>query len=113
MNERSDYATKHAVIAAWLALLLSVLCWPLGPSAVGWPITAIAFMPLLLPLPGLVRGTRRTRSWAPLALAPVLAMALTEVLVNPAVRLRVTVTLALILAAFAAILAALRAMPRG
>jgi hypothetical protein len=38
-------------------------------------------------------------------------MALTEVLVNPGVRLRVTLTLALILAAFAAILAALRRAP--
>jgi uncharacterized membrane protein len=70
-------------------------------------------MPLLLPLPGLVRGTRRTQSWAPLALAPVLAMALTEVMVNPAVRLRVAFTLALILTAFAAILCALRARPPG
>jgi uncharacterized membrane protein len=96
---------------AWLTLLLSVLCWPLGPSAIGWPITAIVVLPLLLPLPGLVRGTRRTQSWAPLALAPALAMALTEVLVNPGVRLRVTLTLALILAAFAAILAALRRAP--
>lgn len=112
MNGRSDGATHRIAIAAWLALLLSVLCWPLGPAAVGWPITAIAFMPLLLPLPGLVRGTRRTQSWAPLALAPALAMALTEVLVNPAVRPRVALTLALILAAFAAILAALRARPR-
>jgi uncharacterized membrane protein len=113
MKARSGYATSHVAIAAWLALQLSVLCWPLGPSAVGWPITAIAFMPLLLPLPGLVRGTRRTQSWAPLALAPALAMALTELLVNPAVRLRVTLTLALILVAFAAMLAALRARPRG
>jgi uncharacterized membrane protein len=113
MKERSGHATSHVAIAAWLALLLSVLCWPLGPSAVGWAITAIAFMPLLLPLPGLVRGTRRTLTWAPLALAPALTMALTEVLVNPALRLRVAFTLALILAAFAAILAALRARPRG
>jgi hypothetical protein len=43
----------------------------------------------------------------------VLALALTEVLVNPAVRLRVTLTLVLILAAFAATLAALRKAPRG
>ena len=112
MNGQSGLATNRVAIAAWLALLLSVLCWPLGLSAVGWPITAFAFLPLLLPLPGLVRGTRRTHSWAPLALAPALAMALTEVLVNPAVRLRVTLTLALILAAFAAVLAALRRAPR-
>jgi uncharacterized membrane protein len=111
MSGRSGMPMNRVATIAWLTLLLSVLCWPLGPSAIGWPITAIAVLPLLLPLPGLVRGTRRTQSWAPLALAPALAMALTEVLVNPGVRLRVTLTLALILAAFAAILAALRRAP--
>lgn len=105
--------TSRIAAGAWLALILSVLCWPLGASAVGWPTTAIAFLPLLLPLPGLALGTRRTQSWAPLSLAPVLALALTEVLVNPAARVRVAVTLGLVLAAFAAILAALRAAPRG
>jgi uncharacterized membrane protein len=112
MNERRVRAASQVVIATWLALIVSVLCWPLGFSAIGWVTTAIAFLPLLLPLPGLARGTRRTHGWAPLTLAPVLALALTEVLVNPAQRLRIALTLALLLAAFAAILAALRAAPR-
>jgi uncharacterized membrane protein len=106
-------ATGRIAAGAWLLLILSVLCWPLGASAVGWATTAIAFLPLLLPLPGLARGTRRTQTWAPLTLAPVLALALTEVLVNPVARTRCAVTLALVLAAFATILAALRAAPRG
>jgi uncharacterized membrane protein len=112
MNGRRARGASRAAIVAWLALQLSVLCWPLGPSGAGWMMTTIAFLPLLLPLPGLVRGTRRTQSWAPLTLAPVLAVALTEVLVNPASRLRIALTLTLILTAFAAILAALRTAPR-
>jgi uncharacterized membrane protein len=110
--ERARAACRIAA-GAWLALILSVLCWPLGTPTVGWATTAIAFLPLLMPLPGLARGTRRTQSWAPLTLGPVLALALTEVLVNPAARARVAVTLALVLAAFSALLAALRAAPRG
>ena len=113
MSPQRARAAGRIAAGAWLLLILSVLCWPLGASTVGWATTAIAFLTLLPPLPGLARGTRRTQSWAPLTLAPVLALSLTEVLVNPAARARVAVTLALVLAAFAAILAALRAAPRG
>jgi len=113
MSAERARAAGRIAAGAWLLLVASVLCWPLGESAVGWATTAIAFLPLVLPLPGLARGTRRTQSWAPLTLAPVLALALTEVLVNTEARARVAVTLALVLAAFAAILAALRAAPRG
>ena len=113
MSAERARAAGRVAAAVWLLLMLSVLCWPLGASAVGWATSAIAFLPLLLPLPGLARGTRRTQSWAPLTLAPVLALALTEVLVNAAARMRVALTLALVLAAFAALLAALRAASRG
>jgi uncharacterized membrane protein len=112
MSGRRAGVANRAAVGAWLALIVSVLCWPLGASAAGWITTAIAFLPLLLPLPGLARGARRTQSWAPLTLAPVLALALTELLVNPAARWRYAATLLLILVAFAALLAALRAAPR-
>jgi hypothetical protein len=46
-----------------------------------------------------------------MALAPVLALSITECLVNPSARIAAGATLALALAAFAAILAALRALP--
>ena len=78
-------------------------------------LTAAALLSLLsleLVLPGLVRGRRRTLQWSPLTLAPALALALTEILVNASARTCVTLTLALILAAFATILAALHISPR-
>ncbi len=108
MNDGSAPALRRVALAAWLALLISVACWPLGDGGIGPLATALALLPLLAPLPGMARGKQRTLRWAPLTLAPPLAIALTEILVNPAARTRVSVSLALILAAFAAIIATLR-----
>ena len=108
MNDGFGRNAHRVALAVWLALLISVACWPLGEGGIGPLTTALAFLPLLAPLPGMARGTRRTLRWAPLTLAPPLAIALTEILVNPAARTRASVSLALILAAFAAVIAALR-----
>ena len=108
MNDGSGRNLRRVALAVWLALLISIACWPLGDGGIGPLTTALAFLPLLAPLPGMARGTRRTLRWAPLMLAPSLALALTEILVNPAARTRASVSLALILVAFAAVIAALR-----
>lgn len=55
-----------------------------GPARLGWSV--LALVPLLLPLPGLVRGSRRTCAWATLCVAPYFLYGLTEVVANPAVR---------------------------
>jgi len=109
MNERRAQALARAALAAWLALAVSIACWPLGESGIGWLATALAGLPLLPAVPGIARGARRTFSWAPLALAPVLALSLTEILVNAAARTRATASLALAFIAFAALIATLRA----
>ncbi|MGH8250339.1 MAG: DUF2069 domain-containing protein [Steroidobacteraceae bacterium] len=103
--------TRSLALAAWLALAVSIACWPLGDGAIGWPTALLALLPLLLPLPGIARGRRRSFGWAPLTLAPALAFSLTEILVNAPARWRAVLTLGLILAAFATLLAALRARP--
>lgn len=54
------------------------------PSNLGW--LAVLLVPLLLPLPGLWRRTRRTCAWATLCVAPYFAYGTTEVIANPAVR---------------------------
>lgn len=112
MSDECARSLSRVATGAWLLLMISVACWLLGPAGAGPVTTAIAFLPLLLPLPGLVRGLGQTLRWAPLTLAPVLALTLTELLVSTAFRTRMTVTLALILAAFAAIIAALRGAGR-
>ena len=63
---------------------------------------------MLLPLPGLIQGRRRTLQWAPLTMAPGVALALTEMIVNAPARAPATLTLVLILATFAITIAALR-----
>lgn len=107
MNGRARIA-RWTAIACWLLLAASIASWPIGRSAIGWPTTALAFLPLLLPLAGIVRGSRRAYRWAPLTLAPALALAVTEFLINSPLRVSTGVTLAFIFLAFASVIAALR-----
>lgn len=102
---------RRLAVSAWLLLVLSVAAWPFA-AGVGWFLWAIAFLPLLLPVPGLLAGSARALRGATLALAPLLAIGVTEYLVNVPARAWTGLSLALMLAAFAAILAALRAAPR-
>ena len=99
---------RRLATGTWLSLIASIAAWPFTAGRIGLVTTAIALLPLLMPLPGLFLGQRRTLQWSPLALAPALALALTEVLVNAPARMLVTLSLALILAAFATLIAALR-----
>jgi uncharacterized membrane protein len=109
MSNQRAQAFGRATLAAWLALAVSIACWPLGESGIGWIATAVAGVPLLPAVPGIARGARRTLRWAPLAPAPALALSLTEILVNAAARTRATASLALAFIAFAALIATLRA----
>jgi uncharacterized membrane protein len=112
MSDRAGVARRVA-LAAWLLLAVSVAAWPFAGAGIGRLSAAIALLPLVFPLPGLVRGSRQALRAAPMALAPALAITLTEIVANPAARLPAGASLALILSAFAAILAALRAAPSG
>lgn len=54
------------------------------PASLAW--TAAFLVPLLLPLPGLLRGQRRAYAAATLCVTPYLVYGLTEVIANPAAR---------------------------
>jgi uncharacterized membrane protein len=110
MNARAARAHRIAV-AAWFLLAASVAAWPWAGAGIGGITAALAFVPLLLPLPGLLRGSRTALRAAPMALAPALACAITESLANPAARLPAGASLALVLVSFAGVVAALRAAP--
>lgn len=108
MTARPALRVQRLAAGAWLALIASIASWPFATARIGMLTTAIALLPLLLPLPGLLMGWRRTLQWSPLTLAPALALSLTEVLVNAPARILGTLTIVLILAAFAMLIAALR-----
>src|SRR5262245_21730017 len=83
MSARADRAARFAV-AAWTLLAACIAAWPFAGLGIGRVTAMIAFLPLLLPLPGIVRRATRALRAAPMALAPALALAITETLVNPA-----------------------------
>jgi uncharacterized membrane protein len=107
MSDRPS-RTRRLALTAWLLLVVCVASWPAGDSGIAWWTTALAGIPLLLPLAGIVRGTARAYRYATLMLTPVFALTVMELLANAAARGRATATLALILLAFAALIAALR-----
>ena len=51
-----------------------------------WLLVLLLVGPLLVALPGLLRGRRRTFAWATLCVTPHFIYALTEIVANPAIR---------------------------
>lgn len=72
-------------------------------------LCALAVLPLLAPLRGLIGGRRYTYAWASLFSAPYLAFAITELLVNPQARWVAGCTLILVFGWFCAMVMYLRA----
>jgi uncharacterized membrane protein len=103
---------SRIVLGTWLLLVASVAAWPFLGAGIGVVTATLAGLPLLLPVAGLLRASARVLRAAPMALAPALALAVTEVLVNPPARPFAALSLALAFASFAAIVAALRVLPR-
>ena len=104
----SALSTSRALtVALWVAVAASLLAWIL----VGYPwlICAIAVLPLLAPLNGLVRGRRYTYAWATLFAIPYLAFAVTELLANPRARWVAAISLLLVFAWFCTMILFLRA----
>ena len=98
--------TRSLTIWLWLGLALSLLAWM--SAGYPWLICALAVVPLLAPLSGLIRGRRHTYAWATLFAIPYLAFALTELLVNPAARWVAAISLLLVFAWFCAMILFLR-----
>lgn len=99
---------RRVAVAAWLLLVVSVAVWPALTRIGGFP-WGFALVPLLLPLPWMFAGSLRALRAATLALTPLFVVALTEYAVNAPARPWTGLSLGLAFAAFAAIVAALRA----
>jgi uncharacterized membrane protein len=101
-----ESTARSLTIWLWAALALSLLGWIAAGYA--WPICALAVLPLLAPLHGLIRGRRHTYAWATLFAVPYLAFALTELLVNPAARWVAAASLLFVFAWFCTMIVFLR-----
>lgn len=100
-------AARTLSIALWAALALSLLAW----SLVGYSrmLCALAVLPMLAPLRGLIRGRRYTYAWATLFSVPYLAFSITELLANPQARWAAACSLILVFGWFCAAVLYLRA----
>lgn len=114
MNPPPYLRARRATLVVWSGLLLWPVAWHAaqGTARLGTVMLAVTTLPLLLPLPGLWRGQRRSYRWAPLTLVPVLAWSLTELLANPLARGFAVGGALLAFLALAAVVATLRSMPR-
>jgi uncharacterized membrane protein len=99
--------SRYLTVWLWLGVSLSLMAW----AFVGYPwlICALAVLPLLAPLNGLIRGRRYTYAWATLFAIPYLAFAVTELLANPRARVVAAMSLLLVFAWFCTMILFLRA----
>jgi uncharacterized membrane protein len=104
--ERARYAALAAAATVAVCVVAAVLRSAPWPANLGWTIALL--LPVAAPIPGLLRGTRRTYAWATLCVAPYFVYGVTEVIANPAVRGTAAAILFASLAWFVALVAYLR-----
>jgi uncharacterized membrane protein len=96
-----------AVVVLLFALVVRWIV--LAPSTPRVVVGAALALPLAVGIPFLYAGRRRSYAWMTLALAPSLVLGLTEVVANPAMRSWAAFMLFDVIAAFALLVAYLRA----
>ena len=101
-----ETTARSLTVWFWVALVLSLPAWM--TAGYPWPICALAALPLLAPLSGLLRGRRYTYAWATLFAIPYLAFAVTELLANPAARWVAAMSLMLVFGWFCTMVLFLR-----
>lgn len=106
-------ARAHALMLVAFYLLMALSLWliwmALPGTGLGRAIVAVLLtLPLAAPLPGLWRRHRTTAVWASFILTPYLAVALMEVVANPAAWLPATLVILLCLLTLISLVAWLR-----
>ncbi|HEX7375182.1 MAG TPA: DUF2069 domain-containing protein [Steroidobacteraceae bacterium] len=101
---------RRAVLVSIVLLAVSVTFAALrsGTAPGNLLLAAVLLVPLALPLPGILRGRRRTYAWATLCVTPYFIYGTTEAVANPAVRAAAGAILVTSLAFFVALVAYLR-----
>jgi uncharacterized membrane protein len=102
---------RLVVLGAYGLLAAFVIAVVARSTSRGSALAAIVLLllPLALPLPGLVRGSRRSAAWSTLAVTPCLVYGLTETIANSAARPLAAAVLFASLLLFALLVASLNA----
>lgn len=88
INEALIARTRQAVVATIALLIAALILWRVrtGFSVGDAVLIVVLTLPLLIALPRLLAGHRRTYAWMTLAVTPYLVVAITEAVANPAAR---------------------------
>jgi len=110
MNPQTAKRLNRFVLLSLGVLAVSVMAAAIVTAGMprGLWLGGLLLLPLLPPLPGLVKGRRRTFAWATLCLTPYFVYGLTESIANPDIRIAAAVVLFASLASFVALVAYLR-----
>jgi uncharacterized membrane protein len=111
MDRRRLFAAARACALILIVLLLCVLWgwqWLRAPTLAHALWAAVASVPILIPLRGIVRANRRTFAWATLCLTPYFTIAVSESIVNASARGWAVAVLGLSVLIFFTLIACLR-----
>lgn len=88
INQALIARARIAVVSTIVLLIAALVAWRVstGLSVGDVVVIAALTLPLLIALPRLLAGHRRTYAWMTLAVTPFLIVAITEAVANPASR---------------------------
>lgn len=101
---------RIAVVSTICMLIAALVTWRVqtGFSIRDAVLIAVLTLPLLIALPRLLAGHRRTYAWMSLAVTPFLIVAITEAVANPAGRVWAALCLLIAFSLFVLLIAYLR-----
>ncbi|WP_157995269.1 DUF2069 domain-containing protein [Peristeroidobacter soli] len=109
-NEALIARARFAVVVTIGILIAALIAWRVltGFSVGDAALIVVLTLPLLIALPRLLRGHRRTYAWMTLAVTPFLVVAITEAVANPAGRVWAALCLVVAFVLFVLLIAYLR-----
>ncbi|WP_161965705.1 DUF2069 domain-containing protein [Steroidobacter cummioxidans] len=111
MSNETLIARARIVVVSTIGILIaSLVAWRVqsGFSVGDGVLIVVLTLPLLIALPRLLAGHRRTYAWMSLAVTPFLIVAITEAVANPAGRLWAGLCLVVAFLLFVLLIAYLR-----
>lgn len=101
---------RIAVVSTVSALIVALIAWRVrtGLTVGDVVLIVVLTLPLLIALPRLLAGHRRTYAWMTLAVTPFLVVAITEAVANPAQRVWAAICLTIAFLLFVVLIAYLR-----